>query len=279
MHGYLERPHGVLVRTPLVGRFDWRDIFRQPRPSRDSRIVASEAIDERARCRRDKRTRTRARAASHLLGGTRHAPRTCDGERIAIANATEGPPPPPRLRQRRGIVRQAEIDRGEILRIGPSLSRPERARIPEVVASANALVRARTLARPGMLHSRRRPHRRKCRGHRPGTRAAGVGSQSARSRRGERRVRRLASSSDSGGRGGCGPAARAGRARLDGCAWRSELSLDVLRLRAGTQSHEHVTSIAEQALVLAREVDSAMYVADEMGRLASRDQRPRPDHA
>jgi serine/threonine-protein kinase len=66
--------------------------------------------------------------------------------------------------------------------------------------------------------------------------------------------------------------------RLEGCAMALQsMRLDVLRLRAGTQSHEHVTSIAEQALVLAREVDNVMHAADEMGRLSSREPQARPD--
>jgi serine/threonine-protein kinase len=69
--------------------------------------------------------------------------------------------------------------------------------------------------------------------------------------------------------------------RLEGCAMALQsMRLDVLRLRAGALSHQQVTSVAEQALTLAREVDSAMYVADEMARLTRRDQPSlRPDGA
>ena len=48
------------------------------------------------------------------------------------------------------------------------------------------------------------------------------------------------------------------------------MRLDVLRLKTGAQSWQHVTSVAEQAMALARDVDNAVYVADEMSRLASR---------
>jgi hypothetical protein len=68
--------------------------------------------------------------------------------------------------------------------------------------------------------------------------------------------------------------------RLEGCSVALQnMRLDVLRLSAGSQNHEHITSLAEQALVLAREVDSAMYVADEMARLSTRDPQQRLDRA
>ena len=48
------------------------------------------------------------------------------------------------------------------------------------------------------------------------------------------------------------------------------MRLDMLRLRTGQQSHQNVTSLAIDALSLADSVDSALYVADEMGRIGRR---------
>jgi serine/threonine-protein kinase len=48
------------------------------------------------------------------------------------------------------------------------------------------------------------------------------------------------------------------------------IKLDVLRLRAGAQTHQHVTSLALEAIVLAESVDSALYVADEVARATER---------
>jgi serine/threonine-protein kinase len=45
------------------------------------------------------------------------------------------------------------------------------------------------------------------------------------------------------------------------------IKLDVLRLRAGSQTHQHVTSLALEAMSLAESVDSALYVADELARV------------
>jgi serine/threonine-protein kinase len=57
-------------------------------------------------------------------------------------------------------------------------------------------------------------------------------------------------------------------ARLDSCAIALQnMKFDVLRLKTGNQSWQHVTSVAEQAMALAREVDSVVYVGDELARL------------
>src|SRR6185436_7699141 len=56
-------------------------------------------------------------------------------------------------------------------------------------------------------------------------------------------------------------------AKLETCALAlRQLKLDMLRLRAGAQTHQHVTSLAVQAMSLADDVDSALYVADEVSR-------------
>ena len=66
--------------------------------------------------------------------------------------------------------------------------------------------------------------------------------------------------------------------RVDGLAVAlTNIKLDVLRLKTGTQSWQNVTSVAEQALALAREVDNAVYVADEMNRLQPRSSSARAD--
>ena len=42
---------------------------------------------------------------------------------------------------------------------------------------------------------------------------------------------------------------------------------DLMRLSTSPQMHQHITSLALQALNLAENVDEAVYVADEMGRV------------
>ena len=61
------------------------------------------------------------------------------------------------------------------------------------------------------------------------------------------------------------------KAKLENCAITLQnMKFDLLRLKTGHESWQRVTSIAEAAMQLAREVDSAIYVGDEMSRL----QRP-----
>jgi serine/threonine-protein kinase len=61
------------------------------------------------------------------------------------------------------------------------------------------------------------------------------------------------------------------REKLESCAIALQnMRLDVVRLKAGSQTFEHITSVAEKAVALAREVDTAMYVKDEMSKLSGR---------
>jgi serine/threonine-protein kinase len=180
------------------------------------------------------------------------------------------------------VVRQAEMDRDEILRIVESLPRSERSKIPEVVASANALVeRIRSLSSAAIQGG----------AEGPGIGASEIDEEITQLESeanpldrvaSEKRVRRLAFLKRQR-RAVADVEQRRSQAaaRLEGCAMALQsMRLDVLRLRAGALSHQHITSVAEQALTLARDVDSAMYVADEMARLTGRDPTPlRPDRA
>jgi eukaryotic-like serine/threonine-protein kinase len=68
-----------------------------------------------------------------------------------------------------------------------------------------------------------------------------------------------------------GSRATALREKLESCAIALQnMRLDIIRLKAGSQTFDHITSVAEQAIVLAREVDTAMYVKDEMAKLDGR---------
>jgi serine/threonine-protein kinase len=58
------------------------------------------------------------------------------------------------------------------------------------------------------------------------------------------------------------------RERLESCLLALEnLRLDVIKLKAGSQTLQQITLVAERARELASEVDNAMYVADEMAKL------------
>jgi serine/threonine-protein kinase len=54
------------------------------------------------------------------------------------------------------------------------------------------------------------------------------------------------------------------------------MRLDMVRLKAGTQSQEHITTMAENAQALAREVDAVVYAGDQMMGLRGRRSTPGP---
>jgi serine/threonine-protein kinase len=58
-----------------------------------------------------------------------------------------------------------------------------------------------------------------------------------------------------------------GREKLETCAEAlRNMRLELVRLRAGSATHQNVTSLAMQAVHLADSVDGALYVAEELGR-------------
>ena len=68
--------------------------------------------------------------------------------------------------------------------------------------------------------------------------------------------------------------------KLESCSLALQnMRLDVVRLRTGTnaESWQHITSVADQAMALARDVDNAVYVADEMARINPRSSTPRSE--
>jgi eukaryotic-like serine/threonine-protein kinase len=59
--------------------------------------------------------------------------------------------------------------------------------------------------------------------------------------------------------------------KLETCAVALQnMRLDMMRLRMGDQTHQNITTLANNALSLADSVDNALYVADEMGRIGQR---------
>ena len=60
-------------------------------------------------------------------------------------------------------------------------------------------------------------------------------------------------------------------AKLETCALALQnMRYDLMRLGASPQMQQHITSLANQALSLADNVDDAVFVADEMGRVGGK---------
>jgi len=244
--------------------YDWRDVFKQPR---DRMIVdvAAETLDDAKAIwdpakRAEVRERTRRRRLSTGAAGV-PVPGAAGAELEAMSSGPHA-----------AAVRQALLDRDEIVRIMRDLPKAERDRLPEVGTSAQRVAETIvTIARAIAMAERE------------------VGSTSAEAidkeisvlesqanpldtAASESRVRRLALLKRN--RRSVADAQRKRTeytAKLEECCIAlKNMKLDVLRLKMGNESWQRVTSVAEQALQLARDVDSAVYVGDEMSRL----QRP-----
>jgi serine/threonine-protein kinase len=235
--------------------YDWRDVFRQPR-DRDLIDVADDfltylrAIFNRSE-RKQMREQRRARL-SQRPSGPAALPAFNSGD-SASRNANSS------FTDR---VRRAEMDRDEIIRLLDRMPAAERSRIPDVGRSADALcdkVKHLALAlsdldRTGVASG-----------------ADQIEAEIARlendanpldERASDERVRRLAflkrqrrAVADVSSKRG------AVAAKLETCMVALEnIKFDLIRLNAGSQTPQHITSLAMDALNLADSVDSALYV-------------------
>ena len=243
--------------------YDWRDVFKQ---SRDRMIVdvAAETLDDaKAIFSSEKRAEVRARSRRRRLGSGA----TVNGSAAPVLNASDaaalgsGP--------YASAARQAIVDREEVIRLVESLPKSERERLPKVIESASALAETvmslatslTTLERDSgsasleaidkeivVLEAQANPL----------DRAAS-----------EARVRRLAMLK----RNRRSVAELAKRreemaSKIETCSLALQnLKFDMLKLKTNNQSWQHLTTIAGQAMELAREVDNAVYVGDAMNRL------------
>lgn len=254
--------------------YDWRDVFKQRR-DKELIDVADEFLeyvralfnrDKRRELRERNRARNFARRSSGALmldAGTGDVA-VAGGFRDSAAGMEASGPNADK-------VRQAAIDRDEIVRLVGSLPDKERAQVVNVTRSAHVLydrIHALAIAASDLERNV----------------VAGGGAtleaeidrledQANPLERGsEERVRRLAylkrqrrAVKDVQDR------RDAATAKLETCSLAlRQLKLDVLRLRAGSQTHQRVTSLALEAIALAENVDSALYVADEVARATDR---------
>jgi eukaryotic-like serine/threonine-protein kinase len=245
--------------------YDWRDVFRQPR-DRELIDVAEESIDwVKGMFNSEKRAeiRARRRERQQLIRSGRggmiasRSPRPESNRAAALA----GP--------HSERVRDAITDRDQIVRLVESMPKHDREKLPDVVKSAGTLAeKVQALAISLGELDRESAH-------------SGLpvleaeierleGEANPLDRGSEERVHRLAYLKRQ--RRSLGELARQRgdvAARLDTCAIAlRNLHLDLLKLRAGSQTHRHVTSLAMQALELAERVDGALS-DDGGGRLGS----------
>jgi hypothetical protein len=250
--------------------YDWHDVFRQPRDRLFMDAVGERIDDVQAIWNKQKRVEMRERHRRRIGAPGLFSPMPGESARPAAINTAEtaalgsGP--------HAQAARQAISDREEIFRLVESMPKSERQRIPEVISSAQTLAQ-KVVGLAATLEELDRASAPQS--------AVAIDKEIALLESqanpldhaaSEERVRRLAFLKRQRR-----AVAELGRRRdelggkLESCALAlRNMRLDVLRLKTGAQSWQHVTSVAEQAMALAREVDNAVYVADEMSRLASR---------
>ncbi|MDB4882240.1 MAG: protein kinase, partial [Gemmatimonadetes bacterium] len=248
--------------------YDWRDVFRQPR-DRELMEVVEEALEHvravfdptiRARLRAQ---RTERKALARM--GPAALPSGMDASPMMGYNAAALAGP------QGDRVRQAMADRDEIMRRLASLPKGERERLGDVSRSANALA-DRVSALALSLEDLNRQDMTGAREVLEREIQTLENAANPLERGSEDRVRRLAYLK------------RQRRALVDGtqrkestaakletCALALQnMRFDLMRLGASPQMHQHITSLANQALNLAENVDDAVFVADEMGRVGGK---------
>jgi eukaryotic-like serine/threonine-protein kinase len=247
--------------------YDWRDVFRQPR-DRELMEVAEEFFEYvRAQFNPASRARLREQRAERRALARMGAPALPSGMDASppanYAAATLGGPSGDR-------ARQAIADRDEVIRRLNALPKAERERFGDVARSASALA-----DRVGALAlSLEELSRHDVAGSREVLEREIQTLENAANpleRGSEDRVRRLAYLK------------RQRRAlvdadkkrhmvaeKLETCAEAlKSMRYDMMRLGASPQMHQHITSLANKALSLAENVDEAVFVADEMGRVGN----------
>ncbi len=240
--------------------YDWRDVFRQPR---DRRLVdvATETVDD----------------VRGIFGQQPRTPRT--PRRPVLPPGASGPRDSravPQVGRYTDALRQAENDRGEILRLVASLPASDRTLVGDIVPAAESLHQRIQSLSIALFELERSD-------------AASSAEQLERqiteleaqanpldTRASEDRVRRLAllkrqrrALADTTRR------RQEAERKLESCVLALQnMRLDVLRLRAGSVSSamEHLTTLTERARALADDVDAAVYAADEVRKIGNRDE-------
>jgi serine/threonine-protein kinase len=247
--------------------YDWRDVFRQPR-DREIMEVIEEAVDYvraifnpnvRARLHDERAQRKIAArmAPAGLLSGFDASPLSASA--AYSASHLSGP--------QGDRVRQAMSDRDEILRRLNDLPKAQKEQLGDVSRSAIALAdKVQGLAL--LYEESARQDIGSARDQLEGEISTLENAANPLERGSEDRVRRLAYLKRQ--RRALVDAAQRKDAlggKLETCALALQnMRFDMMRLGASPQMHQHITSLANQAMSLADNVDDALFVADEMGR-------------
>ena len=252
--------------------YDWKDVFRQPRDREFMEVIEDGVEWVRAVFDSSARARLRANREQRKLAA-RMSPAVV-GPGTAGSAYAAGAISDPALSDR---VRQAFSDRDEIFRrltsLGGSLPSHQR---EEVASSATALAdKVQSLAMA--LDESARQDLTSARAMLENEISTLENAANPLERGSEDRVRRLAYLKRQ--RRGLVDAEQRKQGlsgKLETCALALQsMRFDLMRLGASPQMHQHITGLANKAMSLADNVDEALYVADEMGRIGRTTPDPR----
>jgi hypothetical protein len=252
--------------------YDWHDVFRQPREREIVDVIEDTVGYVKTMFNREARTRRRSERRSRAI-----AARTSGSMQMpeAIPSRASMPRIGDAATDR---IRQAQMDKEEILRMLDQMKPADRAQVPEVGRSAMLLAERVQAMAMSLAELDRRADAQSL-----GTVEAEIarleGEADPRDLAGsETRVKRLAFLKRQR-RGLADIVERRKRiaGKLETCVSAlANMKLDLHRLTIGSQTYQNITSLANQALSLADSVDHALAAADEVGRLTSERPLPRP---
>jgi serine/threonine-protein kinase len=252
--------------------FDWRDVFKQPRERLFFDVVA-EGVDG-VRAVWDKKKRAEVRERERLRGpdeGLFERQNTRDA--IPAASVMSRRDMATLAGSHAGSVREATRNRDDILRLLGTLSKRDRDMLSDVPATAQALCQRVEGLSMNLAELDRSVSPTAGASVEKEILSLEAQANPLEVRASEERVRRLAYLK------------RQRRIIVDLSAKRDQtkeklencllhlqnMRFDVMKLKAGGQTLQHITQVAEKAMAVARDVDNAVYVADEMAKLGMRE--------
>ncbi|MEO5567720.1 MAG: serine/threonine-protein kinase, partial [Gemmatimonadaceae bacterium] len=250
--------------------YDWRDVFRQTRDREIVDVVEDSVGYMKAMFNAEERGRRRSERQSRAIAAR-------NSGAMPMPAGPSSPPPSSAASAARptdanmGVIRQAQSDRDEILRLLSRMSADERSQVPDVGKSAQLLAERVQQLAYSLANADR-----------------SAGSETATSleaeitklegdanpldvQASETRIRRLALLKRQR-RGLTDVVDRRKQiaGKLETCASAlASMKLDLNRLSVGSQNFQNITSLANEAMSLAKSVDHVLSAADEVGRLTS----------
>jgi hypothetical protein len=264
--------------------YDWRDVFRQQRLVELVDVVEDSVGYMKAMFNKEERTRMRSERISRAIAARNSGAIPMPQAPMSMGSPATSPQPFPSASAGRpdetqaSVIRQAQRDRDDIISLLSRLSPEQRSQVPDVGGSARLLAdKVQALAYSLADLDRN-----------GGSQAAtSVEAEIARLEgdanpldveASETRVKRLALLKRQR-RGLVDVIERRKQiaGKLERCATSlANMKLDLNRLAVGSQTYQNITSLANEAMSLAKSVDYVLMAGDEVNRLTSDRAAPRP---